>query len=204
MFLAVFAWATVGALELVVVRHGQTEWNDLGYFQGAADIPLDKAGRAQARDARSKFAQMRFCAIYSSGLARAVETAQVLCEGTGLAPIKDLRWNEISFGEFEGKRPQDVDRSQIDACLELPAGQGMRGVEPLEAFSQRLSAALDELIERHARDERVLLVTHGGVMRWLIEKLLENDAELSTRYKNLEYFSARLDQDGVLRTITRG
>src|SRR5262249_52425940 len=90
---------------LVVVRHGQTDWNIEGRFQGQLDIPLNAAGRKQAEDLRHRLSGLDFDATFSSPLRRAVETAQIIA---GSLPIRaDERLTEIHHGYWQGKTKRD-------------------------------------------------------------------------------------------------
>src|SRR5437879_13665357 len=87
---------------LYVVRHGTTDWNQAGRIQGHTDIPLNEAGRAQARLARRRLAPLGATALYSSDLLRAYETAQIIGQGLGLDVVQKPGLREMNFGVWRG------------------------------------------------------------------------------------------------------
>src|ERR1700730_4967922 len=86
---------------LVIVRHGQTDWNVEERYQGQLDVPLNSVGRLQAETLRSYLAGMGFDAVYSSPLQRAYETANIICCNAPIA--RDGRLREIHHGAWQGK-----------------------------------------------------------------------------------------------------
>ena len=137
---------------LLLVRHGETDWNADGRLQGQTDRPLSDFGRRQARRLADELATEDFEAIYSSDLARARETAEIVGERVGL-PVElepDLR--EKDWGTWEGLTAGERDRVEF-------AG------ESTEAHQERILRALQRISERHPGDGSVLVVTHGGSMR---------------------------------------
>src|SRR5687768_12234594 len=88
---------------LILVRHGQTEWNSSSRFQGHLDSPLTSVGIEQARALGSRLKDTPIAAVYSSDLGRAMHTARCITEWTGHAIIPDARLRERGLGVFEGK-----------------------------------------------------------------------------------------------------
>lgn len=93
---------------LWLVRHGQTEWNVEGRYQGHADVPLNAAGLQQARTLAAELAGHSFDAIYSSDLQRARVTAEIIAAAVGLRVKTDVRLREINQGQWEGKIYHDL------------------------------------------------------------------------------------------------
>ena len=89
-------------MELYIVRHGKTMWNEQGRLQGHVDIPLNEEGREAAIRLQSRLSDICFDAIYSSPLKRAHETAELICGSRKIPIITDDRLLEISFGDMEG------------------------------------------------------------------------------------------------------
>ncbi|WP_217183857.1 histidine phosphatase family protein [Streptomyces sp. AC495_CC817] len=154
---------------LTLVRHGQTDWNLAKRIQGTTDIALNDTGRADARWAAGRLGGTTHHTIYASPLVRARETAEIIAAELGLdAPtlVHDVR--EREFGEGEGMLVADYIRTYGDWHAEVP------GAETLEQVGVRAMAALHR-IAREARRrsaptaESVIVVTHGGVIRSLID-----------------------------------
>ncbi len=89
---------------IYIVRHGQTDWNVEGIYQGRIDIPLNKTGIEQAKRTREKLRGIKFDKVFSSPLKRAFETAQIICDNP---IIKDDRIIERCNGELEGKQKSE-------------------------------------------------------------------------------------------------
>jgi probable phosphoglycerate mutase len=154
---------------LTLVRHGQTDWNLAHRIQGSTDIPLNDTGRADARWAADRLRDTQHHAIYASPLSRARETAQIIARELGLPEpqlVPGVR--EREFGEGEGMLVADYIDTYGDWLSEVP------GAETLAEVAARAMLAL-EGIARDARRrsapvaESVIVVTHGGVIRSLID-----------------------------------
>ncbi|WP_067881846.1 histidine phosphatase family protein [Agromyces aureus] len=146
---------------LVLVRHGETDWNVQRRIQGATDIPLNDAGRAQASAVASGLARGRWDGLYSSTLSRAVETAQIIGGRLGLPePVQLTTLAERSYGVLEG-----LDHGGR-AAVEAQAAT-IDGLEPRSAVIARARAALVEIAAAHPGGE-VVVVTHGGVIHALM------------------------------------
>ena len=145
--------------ELILARHGETDWNLERRVQGHTDRPLNETGRAQARKLADALADERVDAIYSSDLARAYETALEVAARKRLAvhALPELR--ERSFGTWEGLTDEEV----LDRFPEARTGPWGDG-ETSEELSQRVLAALRKIAVDHP-DGSVLVVTHGGPLR---------------------------------------
>lgn len=154
---------------LLVVRHGQSEWNAVGRWQGRADPPLTTEGRRQA--AAAARALGTFDGVVSSPLQRAAETAAILAEYLGIGPVlTDPDLMERDAGEWQG-----LTRGQIE--LEWPgyleAGKRPPAYEPNESMVSRVVGALSRIAER-ADGGEVLVVAHGGVVYALEESCGEH------------------------------
>lgn len=145
--------------DLVLVRHGETDWNRAGRVQGRTDIPLNETGREQARATAERLTGTAFDAVAASPLSRAAETARIIAEGLGLGEVElvdDLV--ERDYGDAEGMTDRELDaRSAEDRGAQ----------ESREATVERVKPALFELARRHP-GQRVLVVSHGGVIGSLV------------------------------------
>jgi len=149
---------------LLLVRHGETDWNREGRWQGHSDTHLNESGRAQAERVARELDGLDV--VYSSDLARARETAEIIAARSGLPVRFDMRLRERSFGAWEGLTADEIESDFRDAHLRWLAGEGPGAddAEPFDAFGQRVREALGEILERHP-DETVLVVAHGGTIR---------------------------------------
>jgi broad specificity phosphatase PhoE len=146
------------ATTLILVRHGETDWNRDRRIQGHTDVPLNEAGREQSRRLAETL-DGRFVAIYSSDLSRAVETASILAAPLGLAVQVKSDLRERHFGTWEGL----TDAVVLERFPEARGGSWGDG-ETTDEMAARVVSALREIAAVHA-GETVLVVTHGGPMR---------------------------------------
>lgn len=152
--------------EILLIRHGETLWNKLGKFQGSADIELSEEGRKQALTLKSVL-QTDFQAVYASPLIRAMETASILCEGTGLKVMPCEGMREINFGAWEGLTFQEIKDNYPKEFAawrseeECPLAGGDLSI--LNA-SNRAAAAIRSIADSHA-GQKVLLIAHGGIIK---------------------------------------
>jgi probable phosphoglycerate mutase len=154
-------------IELWLVRHGETDWNLAGRFQGQTDIPLNEAGRLQALELARKLDKGQFGAIYSSDLKRAAETAGILSERLGLPVTLDRRLREICFGKWEGQLAHQVRKEQPMALADDPLNFRAPGGETLQEVSVRMATAADEIAAKFD-GQRVWIVAHGMSLAALI------------------------------------
>ena len=150
---------------ILLARHGETDWNREGRFQGWADPPLNATGRAQAVDLSVQLMAEELAAVYSSPLRRAYETAEVVAASRGLEPVTVDALREVDVGSWSGLTRAEIEQRFPDQYARwLGYGQGWEDGETYEQMVDRVVGALQELAE--ARDgERILAVTHGGPMR---------------------------------------
>jgi alpha-ribazole phosphatase len=155
---------------MILVRHGETDWNAQRRFQGQTDVLLNAVGQRQARALGRRLAGVAPDALYASDLRRAWDTAQAIAAAGGLAVQPEPRLREIDFGAWEGltyaqivqRYPEAVAAWQAD-----PSGVAPPQGEALGDLVARVRAALDALIQRHP-EETALLVAHGGVLQVLL------------------------------------
>jgi broad specificity phosphatase PhoE len=173
--------------EILLVRHGETEWNRLHRWQGHADTPLNDTGRAQARQLARTLAGQRVDAVYSSDLSRASETAAVVAAELGLPVHVDPDLREIDVGGREGLTREEVEERFPDGAWDG---------ETREQHAERVLRALHRIAERHP-DGRVVVVGHGGTLRRAQEAaLIEPDGPIG----NCATWAVRL-RDGALRAV---
>jgi broad specificity phosphatase PhoE len=149
---------------LLLVRHGETDWNREGRWQGHSDTHLNDVGREQAARLAAELDGVDV--VYSSDLARARETADILAARLELPVHVDRRLRERSFGTWEGKTGAEIEEAFAAAHARWLAGDGPGAddAEPFAEFAARVKSFLDDLLGRHP-DETVLVVAHGGSIR---------------------------------------
>lgn len=151
---------------LILIRHGETDWNIEGRWQGQSDVPLNARGMQQAHEVGHKLANKGIQAIYSSDLSRAQDTAQVLAELTGLPVQTDPRLREIHQGVWEGMLVTEIEAKYASLLSERnkdPLTIAPPGGETASQVKARLLKALREITQQHP-DEKVAIVTHGFVL----------------------------------------
>jgi broad specificity phosphatase PhoE len=150
---------------ILLARHGETDWNREGRFQGHADPPLNEAGRAQAAQLAVELASQELAAVYASPLRRALETADVVAATRRLVPLPDERLREVDVGSWQGLTRDEVQRRFPEQYARwLDYGQGWEDGESYEEMGRRVVAGLLALAAAHEGD-RLLAVTHGGPIR---------------------------------------
>ena len=150
---------------IVLVRHGETDWNRDNRFQGHADPPLNDTGRAQARTLAKELRGETFAALYTSPLRRASETASILGSQLGLEPHAEASLMEVDVGSWSGLTRSEVEaRFPVGFARWLEYGHGWEDGETYDELGGRVVAGLSILGARHA-DEVVVAVTHGGPIR---------------------------------------
>jgi broad specificity phosphatase PhoE len=152
------------ATTLLLVRHGETDWNRDGRWQGQSDTPLNELGLSQARELAEQLDGVD--AVYSSDLARARETAEILARQLGLDVRIDERLRERSFGAWEGVTSTEIERDFAESHARWKSGDGWGAddAESWEAFASRVGAFVEDVLRRHP-EETVLVVGHGGSIR---------------------------------------
>ncbi len=168
---------------ILFCRHGETDWNRTGRWQGHADPPLNELGREQADALAEALAAEPPDAIYASDLRRACETAAIVGARFGLPVTSDPSLREIDVGSWAG-----LTRAEI-------AGREWDG-ETYEQHRERVLAAVCRIAERHPAG-RVLVVAHGGSLRRVQEAAL---GEPQPVVENCAVWAVAVE-DGVLRSL---
>lgn len=151
--------------ELLLVRHGQTDWNIAYRYQGQIKPgpSLNSEGRAQAVAAARKLAGVPAQALYTSDLARALETAQIIGQALGLPIQVDPRLRETNMGHWQGRLYAEV-RAELGEAharfYEDPVGNPIVGAESIVQMAERVRAALNDIAVSHPGGT-VIVVTHG-------------------------------------------
>ena len=160
-------------MELVLIRHGVTAWNQQRRFQGQIDTPLSEEGHQQAMlTARylSTLSQAQpINAIYASDLKRAWSTAEPIARLLGLPILKQSLLRERHYGVFEGKTHEELQLEGLQSDYQRwrnrePDFALPQGGESLRDFFDRTNRALQSIVAAHQSNERIVAVTHGGFL----------------------------------------
>lgn len=160
-----------------LIRHGETDWNKGGRYQGWTNIELNENGREQARLLGKRFAYLPLDAIYVSPLNRAIATAEPMAKAKGLTPIVDEHFKEINFGEWEGHTIQELSEKYGKVYTDFfddPFSYPMPGEGSFQNVMKRAMAGFEELEKRH-KGENIAIVSHGGLLRVMLVALLGLD-----------------------------
>jgi probable phosphoglycerate mutase len=150
---------------LLLARHGETDWNSERRWQGHADRPLNDTGREQAAELADSLSATPVAAIYSSDLARARETAEIVGARLGLPVVLDPGLREVDVGEWSGMRHDDIAERFPEGFARWQNGwHGWDGGESYEEMRERAVATLLRIATDH-EDETILVVAHGGTIR---------------------------------------
>lgn len=182
--------------KVILIRHGETEWNLSGRWQGHADSPLSPRGVSQAVALGEKMSKESLDHFYTSDLERAQHTSRLVGEPSGWVanPVKYLR--ERDLGVLEGlttdemlqKHPSEYQSFRNDGPdYQVPGGESFR------QFCDRCSQALEEVSARHP-GERIGLVTHGGFLGAIFRYVLNIPLDAERNYVLLNCSINRLEK----------
>lgn len=152
--------------ELILIRHGETDWNRELRFQGHVDVGLNATGLEQARRLALRLAGEVAQGLYASDLLRARQTAEPISGRLGLAGAADAQLREQSFGIVDGMRVDDIKQQHPDAWagwLRFDEDYAMPQGETTRQFHARVMEAMQRIASAHPQ-QTVVVVTHGGVL----------------------------------------
>lgn len=176
--------------EILLIRHGETDWNAQGRLQGTLDTPLNGNGIRQAGIAAKALKGHGIQIIYASPMLRARKTAELIAEETGASLIFRESLREKDFGAMQGMSPKEIDAVYGDVLHEMRSVLDLapNGSESNREVMLRLQPVIDEI---NAVKERVLIVTHGAVARILYRMLAKPTED--------EFHQFRLENCEILR-----
>ncbi|NEU61525.1 histidine phosphatase family protein [Paenibacillus sp. ALJ109b] len=191
--------------ELILIRHGTTAWNLEKRYLGHSDIGLLPEAEQELSSLREQFSNITCDALYCSDLLRCQQTlAHIASPQTGQAKL-DPRLREIDFGQWEGLTYDQLKdnpkyRDWIDAPQEVTPPSG----EPWTAFAARIDSFMKEslmsfspiLHSRSINVPKVAVITHGGVIRYMVSRLIPNQDFWDTQVVPGQAIKIRLDGDG--------
>lgn len=160
--------------DIVLVRHGETTWHAENRYVGASDVPLTERGLEQARQLAHWAQSADLAAVWSSDLARAVDTARPTADATGMQLTVDPRLRELDFGDAEGLTRDEMRVAMpeaVAAFLRDPVAHHLPGGEDPHEAAQRAVDCLHDIADRHV-GERVLVVCHTTIIRLVFCSLI--------------------------------
>lgn len=160
---------------VVLWRHGRTQWNDVGRFQGQIDVDLDAVGHQQARDASRRLAALQPDLLVSSDLARARDTMSYLATVTGLDVSLDKRLRETYAGRYQGLLATEIDAQWPQEYTAWRAGDpyvAIGGGESRVEVGRRMVAAIADAVAALPTNGLAILATHGGAARCAIAAMI--------------------------------
>lgn len=151
-------------MQLLLLRHGATDWNLEGRCQGATDLELNETGFRQAQEAGAALSGDRIDAVYSSDLKRALQTARCISQPHGLTVTVDPSLRELDHGVLEGLTFEEI-RSGYPDFMRVwraePAEASLPGGERLIDVERRAWEGLNGIVGRHGPGETVVIVSHN-------------------------------------------
>lgn len=173
-----------GLLRLLLVRHGETDWNAGRRIQGQLNVPLNAQGHRQAKQLACYLKGEPIAAIYASDLLRAWETARYVAQATSVPVTREPRLREIHFGEWQGLTFEEAQRRDPEAAarwLADPVRCRPPGGETFAELAARVADCLEEICDRP--DGTVLVVSHGGTIRAALCTSLEYPLRQNWRFE---------------------
>jgi probable phosphoglycerate mutase len=156
---------------IILVRHGQTEWNRIERFRGRADVPLNRTGMTQAEAAGRRLARHpKPAAVYSSPLSRAVVTARKIAQPHGLTVQLHDGLIDIDYGQWQGLTPEQVGERwpvELDAWYRAPQSVRIPSGENLQVVRDRGMATVQALVREHG-EVTIVLVAHTVMNRLIL------------------------------------
>ena len=169
-------------LNILLMRHGQTDWNKAGRWQGHTDIPLNETGRQQAEALGKRLKSWPIKAIYTSDLQRCVQTAVPLANALGVKPKLAPLWRERDVGDFGGMTGEQTRQQYPEIWAKATRGMvDPPNGEPFIEVQRRAWQAYETVAEAH--DEgTVAVVTHGGLLHALLGQVMGIDPSIYGRF----------------------
>lgn len=205
-------------MRLILIRHGETDWNVTLKYQGQNQIPLNMQGRKQSELAAQRLQRTPIAAIYTSDIKRAWETADIIGEMLGLKPQPMAELREIDVGQWEGLTPEELYRRFPEHMAEYerdPARTVRLGGESYAQLQARALIALKRIEEAHNLEETILAISHGGTIRALLchvigldliyfgRMWLDNGSLTELRFKEKGWRLVRFNDAAHLEGLTR-
>jgi broad specificity phosphatase PhoE len=188
---------------IYLIRHGQTEWNVTGRWQGSLEVDLNDHGREQAAHLAQRLADRPISHIFTSDLSRALETAQMLGTAVGVEPQPDPRWREMNLGVFQGLTKAEVLAQQGDEYRVYVADifdHVIQKGESRRMLQDRAYAAWCDAIQTDA--EEIAIVSHGVTIRMLLARLFPENFHMEQHVDIGNTSVTTIERDGDNWVIT--
>ena len=173
--------------KIILIRHGETEYNRLGKWHGWVDVPLNAAGKLQAKKLARRLKGEVINALFTSDLKRAVQTTHTIAKSLGIKPIKTTKLRERAMGLLEGRHKEEKDvrikkiwENFFNDTDETYKGHGGESIRETKA---RLHAFLNNLNKKY-KQKIVAIVTHGGTQWYLLQLLIKKPLKEGTAFQN--------------------
>lgn len=173
---------------ICLIRHGETDWNDLGKIQGRTDIPLNSKGKIQAKETNSYLMNRRFDLIITSPLSRAKETGEIINRALQLPIYTMDKFIERNYGDAEGLTREERAQNYVNG--QIP------NLERIEDLQERIVSGLKDIIQSYP-NKKIILVAHGAVINAILALLSDSKIGsgktklLNACISNLEYKQGR-------------
>jgi len=157
-------------IRLYIVRHGETEWNREGRFQGWKDSPLTEEGRHQAKSLAERLKNYKIDHLYSSPSGRTIETAEIIADANDLEIIEEPGFKEIDLGDLEGKRTEWVEANHPDVIHDFwnePHNYEPLSGEDFYELKERVIGTLNNILNKHS-DDNILIVSHAAASKTIL------------------------------------
>ncbi len=186
-------------MDIYLIRHGQTDANVSGIYQGNMDVPLNAKGVKQAELIAWRLRNMAIDNVYVSSLKRAMDTCSAILEYHDLTPVIEPDLQEISLGDWQGKSRADVKNEYADYIEERKAKDDAHttpfpGGESFANFEKRATNIFYDILERQ-NGNNIVIVTHGGIIKALVRHILDFDPKKARDYDVYNTSITRLRYD---------
>lgn len=188
-------------MKLYIVRHGETAFNKEKIIQGHCDVDLNEAGLQQAKLLAKRISKVRFDYVYSSDLKRVRKTTGEILKFQKCPVRYTRKLRERNMGIFQGKKLEEyVEHLRKNKLIgnfrcKLPGGG-----ESYNQFRKRISDFVDDIYSKH-KNQTILVSTHGGIKRALLNYLEKKEPSFSRKFKNASLSVVRFREDGNHKVI---
>ncbi|WP_027624237.1 alpha-ribazole phosphatase [Clostridium lundense] len=170
-------------MNIYLLRHGQTESNSKRVYYGKLDVELNDEGKTQCEAAGKRLKNISFNKVYTSGMKRAIQTAEIALYGKKVELIKDERINEMNLGDFEGKNYEENESQYPEEWKKWT--EDWKGYAPPKGesyieFYNRVKNFIEDIIK--LEHENILIVTHGGVIKSIYAYILGENPDLFWKF----------------------